>query len=68
VSPNYGICSILPDDIDIATDKIFYKVKISDLPDSLRKGKDKWFLLLNMNYQGKILLSGKPVLKRILGR
>ncbi len=44
----------------------YYKVEISGFPDSLRTCRDKWFLLPGSGFHGKILLSDKPVLKKIL--
>ena len=65
---NGYICKIYPFvDSDDATGKIVYNVEISGFPDSLRRCTDKWFLFPNEKHNGKILLSDKPVLKKILG-
>lgn len=54
-------------DTDSITHDNSCKVEISGFSDSLRMCKDKWFLLPNRNYNGKILLSDKPVLRKIMG-
>jgi len=53
-------------DTDSITNENSFKVEISGLPDSLRTCEDKYFLFPNTKYNGKILLSDKPVLKKIM--
>jgi hypothetical protein len=52
---------------DSITHENFYSVEISDFPDSLRMCEDKYFLFPNLKFKGKILLSDKPLLKKICG-
>jgi len=53
-------------DSDSITHKESYRIEISGFPDSLRIDKNKWFLFPDRRYNGKILLSDKSVLKKIL--
>jgi len=52
-------------ELDSIAGKTFYKVKITGFPDSLRTIKDKYYLLPNEKYNGKIFLSKKSLLKKI---